>query len=525
MEQRMMEAAEFLAQPFADEKDLYSSDTGTAASVVNYMNHILGIDMPSDFYSHTAVGRLHDWRSEKKYRMSMGDVRLLAALYTVSYSQNRFDAACVGMSGIKTCSRDIAETWSDLMERRCLLANEVPARCTLPEVLTTAGEYLCRLGVRPTDAPVRVLIENPDFPAAARAEALADGYLPVFRFTDGNTVRLVCVRKREQGSVSANAEKTVPPRPGDLIVLVRDMPDGAASAVIRSCIDPRTGRRITNAVALSGCPLPLAVLRLCGSGAEIKADVLCPGAGAEVMDSVAHIGLGKEEAEHPALLLRLRRTEIAYFLRFCREINLPSAPVVIGQVLGNKRLTCLLGDTVIANCTLRLMRYEFDRMREGYYDDGALHGISAGTGDAAIPEPMVLSVQGGILAAETACPLDDGEDADGMPAAYRQSRRAVDSVLAALTARGVEAGKVSLSVSLSGNLERPSDPGLFPKDAIRPILMTDAVFCGLCGVYRACMECGIPSPDPCIVPAGADRKTMLSVCAWTVGDGMPAEKI
>lgn len=527
MEQRMMEAAEFLAQPFVFDDGIFSVEGGERASAVDRMNHAVGMDLPWGFYNCIKYTRRLPRCGKFNRRtngMTMGDMRLLAELYTI----RRSDAACVEVAAVKTSSSDIAETWEDLMERQRLLASRTLDAWPLLKILTTVGEYLSRLGVRPADAAVRVLVEHPDFPAAARAEAQADGYLPVSRFTDGNTARLVCVKKQVQESMYANAEKTVPSRPGDLIVLVRDLPDGAASAIIRSCVDPRTGRRITNAAALSGCPLPLAVRKLCANGAEIRTDVLCPGAGADVMKSVAHIGLGEEDAEHPSLLLRLRRTEIAYFLQFCRALGLPSAPVVIGQVLGNKRLTCLLGDTVVANCGYDRIRDMYCRTSEGIYDDNDLREESAAE-DAElpeIPEPVVLSVQGGVLAAETACFLTDGEDADGVPAAYRRSMRAVNSVLDALTARGVEAGKVSLSVSLSGTWERP--PELFSGGSSRmfpPVPLTDAVFCGLCGVYRACMESGIPSPDPRIVPAGADRKAMLSVCAWTVGDGMPAEKI
>ena len=126
----------------------------------------------------------------------------------------------------------------------------------------------------------------------------------------------------------------------------------------------------------------------------------------------------------------------------------------------------------------------------------------------------MLSLPGGVLAAETSVTLTAGTDADLMPAASRQSAQAVRAVLSALTEAGADPAAVSLSVALRGIR-------LGQRDA-EGTRLPDVAFGGLCGLYRACAELRLPAPDPCLTPARtAGEVCRLSVCAWASGVSAP----
>ncbi len=499
MEQHTFGTAAFEEPPF-ESRQIVPFCT-LPPDVLPGLNRSLGLAMPAAVFSALQAA----FRDGERRNPTVGEVRLLATLHALTVS----DAARAGVGEVCTDSDAVAETWADLMARRRLLADGVPAPCTLPDIVTATDTFLRRMGERSADAPVRVLTEDAACPAAAGAQALADGYVPVARFVTGDTARLVCTRRPED--TSARAERAILPVPGDLIVLLRGLPDAAASALIRSCHDPRTGQRAVNAVALSGRPLPLAVAALCGNGAEIRTDTVCPAYSGGIMTAVARAGTGEEDAARPACLLRLRRAGLQDFRTHCRTLNLPVPPVVIGQAVGSGRLTFLQGETVLASCLLSTLRVAVGTWLYSVYPDAG-QPDTAGTAPvgADFPPPALLSLPGGVLAAETSAILTAGTDADRTPDAYRQSMQAVRAALDALTAAGADPGAVSLSVSLSGIR-------IGQRDA-QGARLPDVAFGGLCGLYRACAELRLPAPDPCLTAARtAGEPCRLSVCAWVMG--------
>ena len=469
------------------------------------LNQSLGLDMSvAVFAAIQAVYRERELREPL-----VGEVRLLATLHSLTAS----DAARVGVGEVCTDSDAVAETWADLMARRRLLAGGVPAPCTLPEILTATDSYLRRLGERPADAPVRVLAEDAACPAAAGARALADGYVPVARFVAGDTARLVCIRRQEDASF--RAERAARFASDDLILLARDLPDRAVSAFFRSGEDSHNGERMTNIVALSGRPLPLAAAALCPDGAHIQTDVVCPTCTGDIMAEFTRVGTGAEDAVRPAYLLRLRRTDLSAFWTFCREMNLPVSPIVIGQAFSDRHLSLLNRGHLLAHCGIETLGTTIGICLYGVRPDAARPGgAETAPIEAEVPAPTVLSLPGGVLAAETSVTLMAGTDADLMPAASRQSAQAVRAVLSALTEAGADPAAVSLSVALRGIR-------LGQRDA-EGTRLPDVAFGGLCGLYRACAELRLPAPDPCLTPARtAGEVCRLSVCAWASGVSAP----
>ena len=103
------------------------------------------------------------------------------------------------------------------------------------------------------------------------------------------------------------------------------------SAFFRSGEDPHTGGADDK-----HCCLKRASPAAGGSGAvpgrrTYRTDVVCPTCTGNIMAGFTRVGTGAEDAVRPAYLLRLRRTDLSAFWTFCREMNLPVSPIVIGQ--------------------------------------------------------------------------------------------------------------------------------------------------------------------------------------------------
>ncbi|UKI13044.1 MAG: hypothetical protein L6V84_01645 [Oscillospiraceae bacterium] len=460
------------------------------------LNQSLGLDMSvAVFAAIQAVYRERELREPL-----VGEVRLLATLHSLTAS----DAARVGVGEVCTDSDAVAETWADLMARRRLLAGGVPAPLHPAGDSDRDGQLPAPSGERPADAPVRVLAEDAACPAAAGARALADGYVPVARFVAGDTARLVCIRRQEDASF--RAERAARFASDDLILLARDLPDRAVSAFFSVPARIRTtGERMTNIVALSGRPLPLAAAALCPDGAHIQTDVVCPTCTGDIMAEFTRVGTGAEDAVRPAYLLRLRRTDLSAFWTFCREMNLPVSPIVIGQAFSDRHLSLLNRGHLLAHCGIETLGTTVGICLYGVRPDAAQSGgAETAPIEAEVPAPTVLSLPGGVLAAETSVTLTAGTDADLMPAASRQSAQAVRAVLSALTEAGADPAAVSLSVALRGIR-------LGQRDA-EGTRLPDVAFGGLCGLYRACAELRLPAPDPCLTPA----RTAGEVCRLSV---------
>ena len=287
------------------------------------------------------------------------------------------------------------------------------------------------------------------------------------------------------------------------------------SAFFRSGEDPHNGERMTNIVALSGRPLPLAAAALCPDGAHIQTDVVCPTCTGDIMAEFTRVGTGAEDAVRPAYLLRLRRTDLSAFWAFCREMNLLVSPIVIGQAFSDRHLSLLNRGHLLAHCGIETLGTAVGICLYGVRPDAARPGgAETAPIEAEVPVPTVLSLPGGVLAAETSVTLTAGTDADLMPAASRQSAQAVRAVLSALTEAGADPAAVSLSVALRGIR-------LGQRDA-EGTRLPDVAFGGLCGLYRACAELRLPAPDPCLTPARtAGEVCRLSVCAWASGVSAP----
>ena len=191
---------------------------------------------------------------------------------------------------------------------------------------------------------------------------------------------------------------------------------------------------MTNIVALSGRPLPLAAAALCPDGAHIQTDVVCPTCTGNIMAEFTRVGTGAEDAVRPAYLLRLRRTDLSAFWTFCREMNLPVSPIVIGQAFSDRHLSLLNRGHLLAHCGIETLGTTIGICLYGVRPDAARSGgAETAPIEAEVPAPTVLSLPGGVLAAETSVTLTAGTDANLMPAASRQSAQAVRAVLSALT--------------------------------------------------------------------------------------------
>ena len=473
------------------------------------VNRSLGLNMPSVLFSALQTV----FREVERRDPLVGEVRLLVALYTLTLS----DASRTGIGELYTDSRLVAESWADLMARRRLLAEGVPAPCTLPDIVTATDTYLRRVGERPAESPVRVIAEDASGIAAARVRT--DGYEASARFAAGNVTWLVSHARQS----SPHADRRRVRAAGDVLILLRDLPDEAADWLI--------GRQAADAVVLhAGCPLPLAIARLCGHGAEVRTEVLCPEDDGAVMSTVAGVGAVRDGSRFPDYLLCLRRTDLDRFLRDCRGQNLTVQPLPIGQAVGNGRLTFLWNGRVLASLTLptlnRVVEPWLFPVHPDVPPDGTKttatveitrpevtvlpspHTRSDGTAPwgndiveiPVIPAPVCLP--DGVVVSVSAAVLEENPDRDGCPAAFRAAGDTVRSALAALTKAGIDPSEVSLSVFMSGM--RVGQTGA-----------ADVAFGALCGLYRVCADLRLPAPDPCLMPAHTAAETCrLAVCAW-----------
>lgn len=480
------------------------------------LNRSLGLDMPPALFSALQT----TFRQGEKRDPLVGEVRLLAALYALTLCE----ASRTGIGELCTNSRLVAESWADLMARRRLLADGVPAPCTLPEIVTTTDAYLRRVGERPPEPSVRVIAE--DALGLAAAQARTEGCEVSARFAAGGVTWLVSHVK--ETSLHSDGRKTRVA--GDVLILLRNLPDDVAEELIR--------RPTVDAIVLhAGCPLPLAAASLCGRGAEIRAEVLCPEDDGAVMSTVAGIGTTGDGARFPDYLICLRRTELERFLADCRGRTLTAQPLPIGQAVGNGHLTCLWNGHVLASLALptlhRVVKPWLFPVHPDIPSDGRTapepatvvrpevavlsphteRNGKAPWGSDIVAVPAVLApvrLPDGVVVSVATAVLKESPDRDGCPVSFRVAGDVVRSALSSLTETGIDQTEVSLSVFMSGM--RVGQTGA-----------ADVTFGALCGLYRVCADLRLPAPDPCLIPAHtAAEPCRLAVCAWACQRGATA---
>lgn len=417
---------------------------------------------------------------------TVGELRQLAELHRLTIH----DASRIAIGELDTDDAELAETWAELMERRRLLADGVAAPCTLPDILTATNDYLCRLGERQQNAPLRVFCAEATgdlspcdlAPIGLASTARAAGYTPLARSAVGGIDRLL--GKYEPERYTVTGRKTAPAA-GDLILLVQGLPDETAAALTHRCTLPRSDRVLPSITPLNGRPLPLALCDLT-DGAELRVEALFPGRTGDIMTEVTRFGTNMP-ATDMTYLLRVRRDEFESVRRICQSATPMPAMTVIGQTVGAPRLTFLHMGVVLASLSLPILRLA---LAPGLYS--VRLDIAPAMGELPVPAPTVsrLEPAPGIRAASVVYAPDSTHTA------FRQSRAAVEAVVAALRDTP---GTITLSVALTGyRADRDAELAV--------------PFAALCGLYRAAAELRLASPDPYFRAArSADEPCVVSL--------------
>ncbi len=475
---------------------------------------------------------------------TVGELRLFAELDKLTRSAARRAAA----GELYTDSAEMADVWADIMARRHALHPEDNTPCTVPDILTLTGQWMEHAGERKTPTDTGALRVLTDSSALSGGNPVHMGDCPVERMvlSGGNGLpvegRLFFTRPPEK--------RRRPAQPGDLLVWVKHAP---AEAVIPLCIPDRGEPVAADALLLTGTPLPLTILSLCG-GARISLERLFPDkmltsaantvpsdtgfqadtsaqSLAGTMESQATVRdprynpkdsivlsfcrLGTETA--PAgpradYLLRIRYTQAQTLQDICRAGGLTAVP--IGEVREDGLLTLTQSEQTVVRARTQFVRF-------------AAGSVYLSTFRLPVPkEPLVPGVRH-LMAAPAPRARIDGHDltpagreavalmqagdplylpdagvltstaacvlpTDGT--AYPLARNTVLAALAALIARGIRRQEITLSVTLTC-------PG-------RP---EETVLSAVCGLYRASAELCLPMPDAAFIRGDGTR---LSVSAW-----------
>lgn len=403
----------------------------------------------------------------------MGELRLFSELHRLTV----LTAARTAVGTLDTDSAALAETWADLAERRRRLEGGVSVPCILSDIPAAVGEQLSRSGERPAKPPFRVFADGGNATAVA---ARAVGYEPILSFPAGEVPRLLC-RLTE---IDTRRMKKNAPRPGDLILLLHDLPAVAAAQLSRPYTDPHTGETRPNLIPLEGRPLPL-LLTEQGCGVEIRAETLLPGLNDGIVSALTHYGTAGDH------ILRIHREELARVQELYRTLPEMGGFTVIGQAVGAERLTILYNGVRLVGCSFSTLR---TAVAPGLYSFRADAVATAAPPIVTASEAVLLA--DGVWESHAEVTLGTG---DG----YRQGLAAAEAVRDSLQAAGV--GKpISLSVVLTGiPLGRDDHPTA--GDALA----------ALCGVCRASAEHRLPCPDPCLREVVSEGEPCcLSICGF-----------
>lgn len=443
----------------------------------------LGISLPRALFRALQTA----FRDIEHRDPTVGELRLLAELHRLTLH----DASRIAIGELDTDDAELAETWAELMERRRLLADGMAAPCTLPDILTATNDYLCRLGERQQNAPLRVFCaEAPGdlAPCGLTSTVRAAGYTPLAQVSVGGVDRLL--GKYEPERYTITGRKTAPAA-GDLILLVQGLPDETAAALTHRCALPRSDRVLPSITPLNGRPLPLALCDLT-DGAELRVEALFPARTGDIMTEVTRFGTDMP-ATDMTYLLRVRRDEFESVRRICQSATPMPAMTVIGQTVGAPRLTFLHMGVVLASLSLPVLRLA---LAPGLYS--VRLDIAPTMGELPVPAPTVSRPEPapGIRAASVVYAPDSTHTA------FHQSRAAVEAVVAAL--RDIP-GTITLSVAVTGyRADRDAELA--------------APFAALCGLYRAAAELRLASPDPYFRAAqSSDEPCVVSLCGFVEG--------